>query len=75
MTKFFQRLWLTIEPIFGALVSVILAAYTIALLFQTPYAGFHWDPPSKEVRAIYVPSVGTLEVGDRLAKIGLIQHG
>ena len=72
MTKYFQRLWLTIEPIFGTLVLVILVAYTIALLFQTPFAGFHWDPPSKEVRANYVPSAGTLEVGDRLVKIGLV---
>ncbi|MBI5054539.1 MAG: hypothetical protein HZB52_14930 [Chloroflexi bacterium] len=72
MTKYFQRLWLTLEPFLGLLVFVILVAYTIALLVQTPYSGFHWDSSDKEVRAIYVPSAATLEVGDRVAKIGPI---
>ena len=72
MTKPFQTLWLITEQVLSALVFVILVTYTGALVFQTPYAGFHWDSSSKEVRAIYVPSVGTLQVGDRITKIGLI---
>ncbi|MBI4739121.1 hypothetical protein HY772_06200 [Candidatus Woesearchaeota archaeon] len=72
MTKLFQRLWLITAQVLSTLVSVILVTYTVALLIQTPYAGFHWDSPSKEIRAIYVPSAGMLKVGDRMAKIGLI---
>ena len=72
MTKLFQRFLLIIEPTFATLVFVILVTYTVALFFRTPYAGFHWDAPSKEIRAIYVPSAGALEVSDRIAKIGLI---
>ncbi len=72
MTKPFQRLWLITEQVLSPLVFVILVTYTVALLIQTPYAGFHWDPGRKEIRAIYVPSDGSLKLGDRLAKIGLV---
>ncbi len=75
MTKLFQRLWLIIEPVSSILVLAILVAYTVALLIQTPYAGFHWETGNKEIRAIYVSSAEALKVGDRITKIGPVNMG
>jgi len=67
MARPFNRLQSLVEQGLVLFVFAILVAYSYALFFRAPYAGFEWDPSTGTVITVYTTNL--LQPGDQLVEI------